>query len=117
MKKLFKNILKDKIVQKSYLITFLIIIISFLYSLFYYFRLPPFIPLYNQLPWGEKRLGTTMEIFIPSIITVFIFLFNFSFSSVIYNKAPLLSRMISVTSLLFAILVFLFLIRTIQIVL
>lgn len=117
MKKPFDTILKDKITQKSYLITFVIIFGAFFYSLFYYFKLPPFIPLYNQLPWGEKRLGSDIEIFIPSGIALFIFLFNFVFSSIIYKKAPLLSRMLSVTSLLFAILIFLFLIRTIQIVL
>lgn len=116
MKEFFKEIKADKITSKAFFITFLIVLLSIIYCIAYYRQLPPLIPLYNQLPWGTERIADTYEIFIPIAIEIFIFIFNLFFSALVYKKAAILSRIFSVTSLLFAVLIFLFLVRTIQIV-
>jgi hypothetical protein len=117
MKDFFKDITSDNLTQKSFFTSVIIIVLSIIYILFYYGNLPPFIPLYNQLPWGEQRLAQTPGILIPSLISFIIFIFNLIIASVVYKKIPLISRMLSVTTLLVAILTFLFIIRTVQIVL
>jgi hypothetical protein len=117
MKEFFSDIRNDNITQKSFFSSILIIFLSVAYILFYYSNLPPFIPLYNQLPWGEQRLASTSGILIPSLIAFIIFIFNIILSSIVYKKIPLISRMLSITTLLIAILTFLFIIRTVQIVL
>jgi hypothetical protein len=117
MKEFFSDIRNDNITQKSFFGSIFIIFLSVVYILFYYSNLPPFIPLYNQLPWGEQRLAATSGILIPSLLGFVIFIFNLILSSIIYKKIPLISRMLSVTTLLIALLTFLFIIRTVQIVL
>ena len=116
MKEFFSDIRNDRITQRGFFASLIIVALSVLYILFYYRNLHPFIPLYNQLPWGEQRLASTSGILIPSLIAFLILAFNVFFSSLIYKKAPLISRMLAVTSLLIAILAFLFIIRTVQIV-
>ena len=117
MKEFFSDIRIDKITQRSFFSSIFIIFLSVIYILFYYSNLPPFIPLYNQLPWGEQRLAATSGILIPSLLAFVIFIFNLIFSSIVYKKVPLISRVLSITTLLIAILTFLFIIRTVQIVL
>ncbi|MFH1186861.1 MAG: hypothetical protein V1697_01660 [Candidatus Levyibacteriota bacterium] len=117
MKKFFKIIIDDKITQKGFILCFAIILISILYILFYYNSLPPLLPLFNQLSWGDQRLSKTIGIFIPPLIAFFIFLINLIISSRIYSRAPLLSRILAITSFLISVLTFLFIIRTVQAVL
>lgn len=94
------KITSDKIFFWSFLLSLLFILFSTVYTLFSYSKLPPIIPLYNQLPWGEARIGTKIEIFIPGIIAFFIFLINLFLSSALYKKMPFISRILCVTSLL-----------------
>jgi hypothetical protein len=117
MKEFFKNIISDNLTQKVFIFCFVIILLSFGYAIFYFNNLPPLLPLFNQLPWGEQRLIGTAGIFIPPIVAFIIFLINTILSSLIYNKAPLLARILAVTSLLISVLTFLFIIRTVQAVL
>jgi hypothetical protein len=116
MKEFFNDIRDDRITRSSFIASLAIIVLSVIYILFYYTNLPPYIPLYNQLPWGEQRLAQTSGILIPSLLAFIIFIFNLVLSSIVYKKIPLISRLLSVTSLLIAILTFLFIIRTVQII-
>lgn len=117
MKEFFKDITSDKITQRSFFLSLFIIFLGVAYTLFYYGHLPPYIPIYNQLPWGEQRLASTPGILIPSFLAFLVFAFNLFLASFVYKKFPLISRVFSVTTLLIAILTFLFVIRTVQIVL
>jgi hypothetical protein len=117
MKKLLSNIKNDRITSKGYLFTFFLLIITALYALIYYRNLPPFIPLFNQAPWGEQRLIEGIGIFLPILIGTTIAIVNLILSSVFYRKNPLVPRILTLTSFLIAILTLLFIIRTIQIVL
>lgn len=113
MKKFFNNIREDKTITSAFFINGFLIILILAYILFYYAKLPPYVPVFNQLPWGEERLGATFTIFIPILITLLIFIINLFICASIYKKIPLISRMLAATSLLAGILTFLFIIKTI----
>ena len=117
MKELFKDIRNDKTTNIGFLTTVIVIIVTFLLTLFFYGRLPPFVPVFNQLPWGEERLGETLTIFVPILTSSLIFILNLITSTLIYKKIPLVSRMLAGTSLLIAALTFLFVIKTIILIL
>ena len=117
MKVFFKDVINDKITRLGFMCAFGIVLISLVFVLFYYNRLPPFIPIFNQLPWGEQRLGGTLTIFIPASIALLILIINLIISELVYKKIPLVSRMLAVTSLLISILTFLFVFKTILLIL
>lgn len=110
----FKHIQADRILYAGFLISSIFIVLTIVTTLLFYRSLPPFIPLYNQLPWGESRLGTRIEIFTPSLIGIIVLGANIIFSSLFYSKIPLVARMFSITSLLVSLLLLLFIIRLIQ---
>lgn len=117
MNELFKYIKSDKILKWSFQISVALLLFQIVYLAFSYFSLPPLIPLYNQLPWGEARLGSRLEIFIPSGITLMIIIGNLLFVNKLYNQMPLLSRLLSITTLLISILSFIFTLQTLTIIL
>ena len=117
MNELFRLIKNDKILSRLYLFSFSIILLTLIYIVFFYRNLPPVLPIFNQLPWGDQRLGKTYDIFIPDLIVSIIFFINFILSGVTYKNNPLISRMLAVTCFLITLLTFLFIFRTIQIVL
>lgn len=113
MKEFFKDISKDKTIVPSFLINGLSIIISVIFILFSYGNLPPFIPIFNQLPWGEQRLGPTIAIFIPVLAAILVLVINIFTSTITYKKIPLVARMLAAVSLLASVLTFLFIVKTI----
>ncbi|MDP2649794.1 MAG: hypothetical protein Q8P10_03030 [bacterium] len=113
MKEFFKEIKGDKTIALAFFINIFFIIITVAYILISYGKLPPFVPVFNQLPWGEQRLGTTLAIFIPVLVTLLIFAINIFAGTSIYKKIPLISRMLAAISLLAGILTFLFIAKTI----
>lgn len=116
MKELFKDIRKDKTIFSAFFANIFFIILTLAYILIYYGKLPPFVPIFNQLPWGEQRLGSTLTIFIPVGVSLVIFAINIFISAFIYKEIPLISRMFAAISLLAGILTFLFIIKTITLI-
>ncbi len=116
MKEFFKTITSDKTITPIFFINGLFIIMSTIFLLFSYSSLPPFVPIFNQLPWGEQRLGPTLTIFIPVLVTLLILIINIITAALIYKKAPLVSRMLAAISLLTSILTFLFVIKTVTLI-
>src|SRR6185436_16333977 len=98
MKRFFKNITADKITYRGFIISFLTWIISAGFIAAFYRRLPPYIPVFNQLPWGEERIIETVGIFIPLGIYIGIFIFNLIFTSLVYEKSPLIARIVAATT-------------------
>ena len=117
MKEFFKEVKSDKTIIPAFFINGIFIIASIIFILFSYGNLPPFIPIFNQLPWGERRLGSTLTIFIPVLVALLILVINAFTSTLIYKKTPLVARMLAAVSLLTSILSFLFIIKTITLVL
>lgn len=116
MKNFFKDIARDKTIASAYLINIFFIIAAIAYILFSYGKLPPFIPIFNQLPWGEQRLGSQITIFIPIGVSLLIFAINIFTNTLIHKKIPLVSRMLAANSLLTGILTFLFIVKTITLI-
>lgn len=116
MKEFFKDIRRDKIGRFGFLSACILSLLTFFYILLTYKNLPPFIPIFNQLPWGEQRLGITLTIFIPILIDLLIILFNLFISALIYQKMPLVSRMLAITTFIVTILTFLFVVKTVVLV-
>lgn len=117
MNEFFKNLNQDKLLKRGYILNSFVILLNFFYILLYFGNLPPFIPLYNQLPWGEQRITETIWIFMMPVLALLIFSINLIASSTFYKKNPLIARLFSVTSFMISVLIFLFIVRTIQAVL
>lgn len=116
MRSLIKRIKADRIIKLSTYFSFGFLLLHLIYTSVSYNFLPPFLPLFNQMPWGEERLGVKIEIFFPFLISLSFFSLNFFLSVWLYEKLPLVSRMLSITNLLVCVLSFIFIIRTIQLI-
>jgi len=113
MKNLIGNITADKLAFRGFAISLLLTFFTFLYIAINYVNLPPLIPLFNQLPWGNNRLTPTVGIFIPIAIFIVIFILNVLFTSIVYSKNPLIARLVAAVTLILAMMNFLFIIRTV----
>ena len=116
MKEFFKDIIRDKTASFGFTSAFILSVITFIFILFTYKNLPPFIPIFNQLPWGEQRLGITLTILIPILADLLIIISNLVIATVIYQKTPLVSRMLAVTTFITTILICLFVVKTVGLV-
>ena len=116
MKELFKQIRQDRIISGGIIITYSIIVLSLAYIFLNLNNLPPYIPLYNQLPWGTERLASIPMIFLPIAIAIAVNISNTIISSIIYARSQIISRMLNVTSVLISFLSFLFILRTIELI-
>ena len=112
MKERFKHLIQDRIVKVSYISSLLLLLVAFIYTALLYGRLPPLIPIFNQLPWGMQRLADKIMIFLPIVVNSSILTVNIIFSQVVYKKMPLVVRMIGITTLFISFIVLVFLLRT-----
>nr|MBI5455649.1 hypothetical protein [Candidatus Levybacteria bacterium] len=117
MKSFINNIKADRWTFRGFNISLILTFLTIIFILFNYKNLPPLIPIFNQLPWGTQRLTQTSGIFIPVAVFGIIFLINIIFSSFVYLKNPLIARIVSAITFIIAILNFLFIARTIFVVL
>lgn len=117
MNAFFKDLREDKFLYRMSILNSLVISISLLYVILYFRLLPPFIPIFNQMPWGEQRIAQTVWIFMMPLLAFLILAVNLIMSAAFYKKNPLISRLFSATSFLVSVLSFLFVIRTIHTVL
>jgi hypothetical protein len=107
----------DKIIRLGMTFSFLLLVLQALLLGVFFLQLPPIVPLFNQLPWGDARLGAKYEIFLPLVITTVFFLFNYFLLRKLYSNMPLVSRILGITTLLCALLSLVFVIRTLQLIL
>lgn len=92
-----------------------LLLISIFIPILLFRFLPPFLPLYNKLPWGYARLGTKIELFIPLSIAVFYYFCNIFLAEYLYKKIPLLARLLCATTIVIMLLINIFIIQTIRI--
>ncbi len=112
-----KQVFADKIITASFGIFIFFLLLCVIFTVSSFKHLPPFIPLYNQLPWGEGRLGGQIQIFIPLLVLIFTGVGNFIVTVFVHNRMPLVARLLSTTTFLIALLALLLIIRTILIIL
>lgn len=109
----FKYITLDKTIFFGFIASLAILAFSLLYTLIIYPHLPPYLPIFNQMPWGDTRIAEKEYIFLPFSIAFIIFLVNFISSFIIYAKTPFIARVLIVTDFLVCFLMFLFTVRII----
>lgn len=114
MRDFIDNIRKDRIIFYEITASFLILTITIVIVLLKFLSLPPYIPVFNQLPWGNDRLTNATGIFIPSLLFIFIYIFNILFALLAYKKNnPLLGRIIASITLLLSMMNFIFTLKII----
>ncbi len=116
MNGLFKNAKKDKIIKWSMSIASILLLGETLVLALFYLSLPPFMPLFNQLPWGDARLGQRPAMFLPVLIASAFLVCNFLLANHVYEKMPLVSRILSLTSFLIAVLSLIFTLQTLRVI-
>lgn len=112
----FKKLFTDKFVLLSCFGTVAFILFHGLFLLLFFQKLPPIVPLFNQMPWGEARFAPKIQIFIPLGIAVSFLLLNVFVSAFICLTHPLATRLLSATSFLIALFAFIVIIRTVLII-
>ena len=104
MKDKFKLIIADQFVRISLLLSFIFIIPLTVIIVITYSNLPPLIPFYNSMPWGEERLvSSTVAIFLPMLL-LGIFIANVFQSAFVYSKYVLVARIVMFNTFLFLLL-------------
>src|SRR6266481_5009299 len=98
MKNYIKFLRSDNIVYLGFLLSGGLLAITVIIVAVFFNILPPFLPIYNKLPWGYMRVGAKTELFIPIVITVIIVIANSILAKFMSTKIILLSRMLAATS-------------------
>lgn len=100
------TLFKDSSIKYSLLLSFFFLIIQIILLVFFYAKLPPLIPFFNSLPWGQERLGKLELVFLVPAGTLLILILNTYIAKRIYIKHGLTSRLLSVNGLLISLLGF-----------
>lgn len=104
MKEKFSLLLSDKFARISLLLSFLFVIPLIVLIVFSYKNLPPLIPFFNSMPWGEERLyNSSVTIFLP-LILIFVLALNIIQSVLVYKKYVIISRIVLFNCFLFLLL-------------
>lgn len=99
-----KIFLSDQFVRLS-LILSVLFVIPLLFIIGYSInKLPPLIPFFNSMPWGEERLINSNVILVLPLLVIGIFLANIFQAIFSYSKYVLVSRIIMFNTFLFLLL-------------
>jgi len=92
MKEKFSIILSDQFARISLLLSMLFVIPLILIILATFSNLPPLIPFFNSMPWGEQRLAPSwVTITLPFLLLV-ILSTNIFISLLVYKRYVLIAR-------------------------
>jgi hypothetical protein len=108
MKKFFKYIKADRLLFWSFVISIILLLVSMILIGIFFSHLPPFLPLFNSLPWGYMRVGPKIAFFLPVLIAWLLVLINSILCSILYEKVVLLARFIGGTTIAICGIVFIF---------
>ena len=79
-----------------------LILIQFIFLIYQFNNLPPQVPLFYSLPWGEAQLVPATYFFLLPVFSIIVLLLN-SFLATIFNlNSELLSYLLNISSLLFS---------------
>lgn len=118
MKEFISSVKRDKITFNIFIASLGICLVTIALILLNYLSLPPYVPVFNQMPWGNDRLVQTPGVFIPTVIFLIVFVFNFGFASFLYTKNnPLLARIVASVTVTASIMNFIFIIKLLLLIL
>lgn len=104
MKNNIRKALSDKGIGYALIFSFVLLLIQVVLVSFEYFKLPPLVPLFNSLSWGNDRLTFRVFVFFVPLLLLSTGILNIGIAAASYRKHILLSRMLSYNLLLCAIL-------------
>ncbi len=104
MKNNFNFLLQDRIAKLSIFSSITIFVVYLVMVAASFAMLPPVIPLFNSLPWGNARLAPAYFIFEFPVLFFLIFVINNFIAGRMYKKHVLAARIFSFNSLLVIIL-------------
>lgn len=104
MKEKFNLLLQDQFVRISLLLSLLFIVPLVLLIIFSYSKLPPLIPFFNSMPWGEERLYFSKITILLPLLLLIVFILNILQAVFVYKKYVLLSRIVLFNCFLFLLL-------------
>ncbi|MBP9817501.1 hypothetical protein KBC75_01940 [Candidatus Shapirobacteria bacterium] len=83
----------------------LTIILQIVTLLFKYFDLPPQIPLFYSQPWGESQLASNSFIILLPLFSLLILIINNLTAAFIASRSILFSRILTICSLIFSLII------------
>jgi hypothetical protein len=116
MRNVINTIVADRITRVATIVSWGVVILAVGYIAVIFPNLPPYLPLFNQMGWGDPRLAARVFIILPPLLTLGIIFFNTLIGAMLYAAMPLISRMLSITGLLVSALMLIFIIRVTQLV-
>ncbi|MBP7832794.1 MAG: hypothetical protein KA035_03425 [Candidatus Levybacteria bacterium] len=100
MRSNYKILFADRVIVYAFIVSILGILFLIGLSGFQFLNLPPVIPLFNSLPWGEERLVAKWLIFVIPAFLIGILFLNLFLASKLYRRNALLSRIFLFNTLL-----------------
>ncbi len=91
---------KDRVIGLALRLNLILIFVFAGILIFFYWRLPPEIPLFYSRPWGGEQLASTFFLLALFALLLMMMVVNTVFSSVIFKKELLLTQIISWTSVI-----------------
>lgn len=115
MRLALREVWDDKITGNCLNLTLIAIIASFFVLLFSWFNLPPEVPLFYSLPWGEEQLVSPLLLWSLPASSLIITLVNLTCASY-FSSDKLLTRVLMVTTSLYSLLAAMILFRIINLI-
>jgi hypothetical protein len=97
-----QTLVPDKLGRSSYLASLAFVLVMLLLITLMLGSLPPSVPLYFTLPWGEARLAPKLMLYILPIITLVLIVFNLGLGRLSDKLSPLLPRVLAVSTFVIA---------------
>ncbi len=107
---------EDRVLSLSIRLNLVLLAVILVLLFFFWPHLPPQAPLFYSHPWGESQLAPPIGLFLLPLLSVFVFLFNFSLVIKTVKEERLLARILSSAGLGFAFLCLLALFQIIRLV-
>ncbi|HXS14906.1 MAG TPA: hypothetical protein VN711_02170 [Candidatus Saccharimonadales bacterium] len=117
MKEFFRSVQQDAVGAWSFWVTTLLFVTILCGIAVLYRSLPPYLPLYNHMPWGYSRLGVSYEIFVPLGTAIIFVVVNTFLGKYLRSSYPLLARFLFAANASLAFFTLIFFLRLAQIIL
>lgn len=104
MKENFKLLISDQFVRISLVLSLIFIIPLMTIIILSYAGLPPLVPFFNSMPWGEERLALSTFVIVLPLILFTVFTGNIIQAVSFYSKYVLVSRIVLFNCFLFLLL-------------
>lgn len=98
------NLFRDKLVKICLIASLSLIVLTTILIFISKPLLPPYVPLFNSLPWGVERLTRPDFVFLIPFFTAAVFIINTFICVTFYGKNALMSRILSFNSLILSLL-------------